>query len=72
MRPFERPVDGQDNIKMDLIVHGQFLMCSYDSGWGQVAGCFEQGYEPSGYIKCREFLGQLKIIISQEQSTTRI
>jgi len=26
------------------------------SGWTQVAGCCEHGYEPSGYIKCGESL----------------
>jgi len=26
------------------------------SGYGQVAGTFECGNEPSGSIKCREFL----------------
>jgi hypothetical protein len=30
------------------------------SGWGQVAGCYEYGDEPSGSIKCGEFLEQLR------------
>jgi len=29
---------------------------SSDLGWGQVAGCCEHGNEPSGSIKCGEFL----------------
>ena len=40
-------------------------MCGYglgggDSGQGQVAGTCECGDEPSGSIKCGEFLDQLK------------
>jgi len=30
------------------------------SGQGQVAGTFECGNEPSGYIKCGEFLDWLR------------
>ena len=44
----------EDNIKMDL----QEVGCG-SMDWielGQVAGTFECGNEPSGSIKCREFL----------------
>ena len=36
-----------------LVRHG--LACC-GSGWGQVAGCRECGNEPSGAVKCGEFL----------------
>jgi len=44
-----------DNIKMNV----QDVGCGLDlscSGWGQVAGNCKGGNEPSGSIKCREFL----------------
>jgi hypothetical protein len=28
----------------------------YGSGWGQLAGSCESGNDPSGYMKCGEFL----------------
>jgi hypothetical protein len=31
-----------------------------DSAYGQLACCYECGNEPSGFIKCEEFLEQLK------------
>ena len=31
-----------------------------DSEQGQMAGCCERGNEPSGSVKCGEFLNQLK------------
>jgi hypothetical protein len=34
-----------------------------DSGQGQVAGCCECGDEPSGSIKCGEFLDCLRICL---------
>jgi hypothetical protein len=47
----------EDNIKMDLQKVG---CCGYGlgrtgSGQGQVAGTFDCGNEPSGFIKCGEF-----------------
>jgi len=33
---------------------------SYDSGYEQVAGACECGYEPWGYIKCPEVLDWLR------------
>ena len=47
----------EDNNKMDLqeLGRGNGLDWS-DSGQGQVAGTCECGNEPSGYIKCGEFL----------------
>jgi hypothetical protein len=39
-----------DNIKMDL----------QEVGCGGMAGTCECGYEPTGSIKCGEFLDQLK------------
>ena len=47
----------EDNIKMYLRdvrwVHG---LDRSGSGEGQVAGCCECGYEPSGSIKCGELI----------------
>ena len=47
----------EDNIKMDLLEvgwgHG---LDRSGSGYGQVAGFCEYDNEPSGSIKCREFL----------------
>jgi hypothetical protein len=47
----------KDNIKMDLreVGWGHGLDRS-GLGYGQVAGCCECGNEPSGSIKCGEFL----------------
>ena len=46
-----------DNIQMDLkeVGRGHGLDCS-GSGEGQVTGTCECGNEPSGSIKCEEFL----------------
>jgi hypothetical protein len=41
----------EDNIKMDFREWDR-----YGSEYGQVAGCCECGNEPSGSIKCGEFL----------------
>jgi hypothetical protein len=58
-RPLGRPRRRrQDNIKMDLREIG-FGGCGLDSlcsVYGQVAGSCEHGNEPSGSIKCGEFL----------------
>ena len=55
-RPLGRPRRRWvDNIRMDL----QELGCGLDlvgPGWGQVADACECGNEPSGSIKCGEFL----------------
>ena len=46
-----------DNIKMDLQEVGWgYELDRAGSGYGQVAGSCECGYEPSGSIKCGEFL----------------
>jgi len=45
----------QDNIKMDLQKWGHGLDQA-GSGEGQVAGACECSNEPSGSIKCEEFL----------------
>ena len=59
-RPLGRPRRRwEDNIKMDL----QEVGCGMDRagpGYGQVAGTFEWGNEPSGSIKCGEFIDWLK------------
>ena len=57
-RPLRRPRRRwEDNIKMDLTEvgwgHG---LDRFGSGQGQVAGYCECGNEPSGSIKCGEFL----------------
>jgi hypothetical protein len=57
-RPLERPRRRrEDNIKMDLreVGWGHGLDQS-GSGQGQMAGCCVYGDEPSGSIKCGEFL----------------
>jgi hypothetical protein len=57
-RPLGRPRRRwEDNIKMDLseVGWGHGLDQS-GSGQGQVAGSCEYGDEPSGSIKCGEFL----------------
>ena len=57
-RPLGRPRSRwQDNIKMDLeeVGWGKGLD-SAGSEYGQVAGTCKHGNEPSGSIKCGEFL----------------
>jgi hypothetical protein len=58
-RPLGRPRRRwEDNIKMYLKEIG-FGGCGLDSfglGQRQVAGSYEHGDEPSGFIKCGEFL----------------
>jgi hypothetical protein len=57
-RPLGRPRRGwEDNTKMDLreVGWGHGLDQS-GSGYGQVVSSCECGYEPSGSIKCGEFL----------------
>jgi hypothetical protein len=58
-RPLGRPrCTWEDNIRMDHREIG-FWECgldSFGSGWGQVASSCEHGDEPSGSIKCGEFL----------------
>jgi hypothetical protein len=48
----------EDNIKMDLreVRCGGHRLDRSCSGWGQVAGLCVYGDEPSGSIKCEEFL----------------
>jgi hypothetical protein len=36
---------------------GSWGLDGVSSGWGQVAGTCEYGKEPSGSVKCGEFLG---------------
>jgi hypothetical protein len=60
-RPLGRPRRGwENNIKMDVREIGfwgcGFGLDSLGSGYGQVAGSCEHGNEPSGSIKCGEFL----------------
>jgi hypothetical protein len=59
----KRPLGGprrrwEDNIKMDLQKVGcrGIGLDRAGSGWGQVAVTCECGNEPSGSIKCGEFL----------------
>ena len=62
-RPLGRPRRRwEDNIKMDLQEVG-CGGCGFDRtglGYGQVAGTCECGNEPSGSIKCVEFLDWLR------------
>jgi hypothetical protein len=44
------------NIKMDL----------REVAWGSWTGCCECGNEPSGSIKCGEFLEYLRVLASQK------
>jgi hypothetical protein len=48
----------EDNIRMDLRETGWDRCGLYarDSGCGPMAGCYENGNEPSDYIKGGEFL----------------
>ena len=48
----------EDNIKMDLqeVGFGVYGLDRAGSGYGQLAGTCECGNEPSGSIKCWEFL----------------
>ena len=52
----------EDNIKIDLqeVGCGGYGLDRAGSGQGQVAGTCECGNEPSGSIKCGEFLDQLQ------------
>ena len=59
-RPLGRPKHRwEDNIKMVLqeVGCGRYGLDLAGSGYGQVAGTCECGNEPSGSIKCGEFLG---------------
>ena len=50
--PGDLCVDGWTVLKLlqkEQVVRSQTLQCC---GYGQVAGSFEHGYEPSGSIKC--------------------
>ena len=59
-RPLGRPRHRwEENIKMDLQEVGYGLDRA-GSGKGQVAGTCECGNEPSGSIKCGEFLDPLR------------
>ena len=58
-RPFGKPRRRwENNITMDLQEEGCWGhgLDRSESGWGQVAGACECGNEPSGSIKCGEFL----------------
>ena len=58
-RPLRRPSDRwEDNIKMDIQEVGCWCMDWIELV--QVAGTCECGNEPSGSIKCGEFLDELK------------
>jgi hypothetical protein len=52
----------ENNIKMDLheVGCGGYGLNRAGSGYGQVTGCCECGNEPSGSIKCGEFLDSLR------------
>ena len=62
MRPPPRPRHRWwNNIKVDLKVIGWVGWSRFrGSGYGQVAGCSEQGSGPSGFIKSGKFLNYLK------------
>jgi len=58
-RTFGRPRRRwEDNIKMDLqeVGCGGMGLDRAGSGWGQVAGTCDCSNEPSGSIKCGDFL----------------
>jgi hypothetical protein len=57
-RPLGRPGRRWENIKMDLreIGFGDVDWIHWAQDRGQVAGSCEHGNEPSGSIKCGEFL----------------
>jgi hypothetical protein len=61
-RPLWRPWYGWESIKLDLLKvgWGGNGLDQADSGWGQVADTCECGNEPSGSIKCGEFLDKLQ------------
>jgi hypothetical protein len=52
----------EDNIKMDLqkVGYEQYELDRAGSGLGQLAGNCECGNEPSGSVKCGEFLDWLR------------
>jgi hypothetical protein len=51
-----RRVRWEDNIKMNPQEIGRRLgLYRSDTGYGQIAGSCECGYELSGYIKCKSF-----------------
>jgi hypothetical protein len=52
----------ENNIKLGL----QEIGWEGRTGWGQAAGCCECGNEPSGSIKCGEFLDTWEGICSME------
>jgi len=68
-RPLGRPRRRwYDNTKMDLqeVGCGGYGLDQFGSGYGQVVGTFECSNEPSGSIKCGEFLDSLNLLASQE------
>ena len=61
-RPLGRPRSRWENSIKDGSLGSGMWGYGQDragSGWGQVAGTCEYGNEPSGSIKCGEFLDQL-------------
>jgi len=62
-RPLGRPRHRWEvNIKMDLqeVGYGGYGLDRTGTGYGQVTGTCECGNEPSGSLKCGEFLDQMK------------
>jgi hypothetical protein len=49
-------VDGRIILKLILKRWNRQVLDWSRSEWGQVAGCYECGNEPSGFIKCGQFL----------------
>ena len=53
-------VDGRVILKCMLNKIGSSGKESYSSNWRRLAGCLEHGSEPSGSVKCGEFLDWLR------------
>jgi hypothetical protein len=46
---------------------GVYRLDSSGLGEAPVAGCYEHGNEPSGFIKCREFLDWLSVLLASQE-----